>query len=80
MCGRDKKKRANKNQDHLIGFFYENWIVRNKAKGKEISWQYKKMQTHRVTVEASSNYREQEEISTTYVQMSVGSDSGIILE
>lgn len=38
------------------------------------------MQTHRVTVEASSNYREQEEISTTYVQMSVGSESGIILE
>lgn len=76
MCGRDQKKKRNKNQDYLIGFFYENWIVVNKGIEKGISWQYKEMQTHRVTVDASSNDREPEWISTSHVQLPVDSQSG----
>lgn len=77
MCGRDQKKKRNKNQDYLIGFFYENWVVVNKGKEKEISWQYKEMQTHRVTVEASSNDKEPEWTCTSHVQLSMGLQSGL---
>lgn len=60
-----------------MDFFYDNRIVMNNSKEKEISWQYKeKMQIYIVIVEVSSSDREPKYCCP----MSAGSQSRIILE